>query len=86
MKRKTDEIKNYFELILAGEIDKDCSYVDYLEEYGYSGEMFATYNEFCENEFLDTEYMNTLIGSSEIIKNIYESIVREIIYDDLEVK
>lgn len=59
--RQLNAYKNYFEL--ADEIfDHSYTFEDYLEEYGYDGELYVCFDEFLECEYQDSEYMKWLLS------------------------
>lgn len=48
------------------------TFEEYITENGYNGELYVCFEEFCDNELLDDDYRNQLIGSSECLKRIVE--------------
>lgn len=71
--REMDSLKNYFEDARYFP-DGDYSYHDYLEEHGYDGELYACYDEFCETEYLDEEYIKGLLDNEELLAIYYADI------------
>ena len=63
--RQMDSLKNYFEDARYFP-DGEYSYNDYLEEHGYDGELYACYDEFCETEYLDKEYIEHLLDNEKL--------------------
>lgn len=63
--RELETIQDYF----VGLIDAytEYTYEDYLDEFGYNGELYVCYEEFCESEYLDEEYMCSLLGYDDLI-------------------
>ena len=63
--REIDEIKNYY----ADLVDSDMEYTynNYLEEFGYNGELYVSYDEFLDNEYLDEDYMRKLLDDEQLI-------------------
>lgn len=61
-----DSIKDYYE----GLVDSDTtySYNDYLEEFGYDGEIYVCFEEFLTSEYQDSCYMKSLLNNDELIK------------------
>lgn len=51
---------------------------EWIDENGYDGEIYACYDEFCENEYCDEDYMLKLLKSEEMIAN-YKNDVFEIL-------
>ena len=72
--REMDSIKDYYE----GLIDNDIEYTygDYIEEFGYDGELYVCYEEFCDAEYYDVDYMRTLLDNDKLI-NIYHEDIEE---------
>lgn len=64
-----DCIREYYECLLEG--DGKYSYNDYIEAFGYNGELYVSFREFLYNEYLDKEYMYYLL-QSEKLKALYE--------------
>ncbi len=52
------------------------SYKDYIEEYGYNGELYACYDEFLDNEYLEEEYILSLL-QNKILQEEYLKDIRE---------
>lgn len=67
-KREMMTIKDYYEGLVDD--DAEFTYEDYLEEFGYDGEIYACYDEFCDNEYEDEEYMRLLLKKKKLI-NLY---------------
>lgn len=67
-----DNIKNYYE----GLIDNDTEYTynEYLEEFGYDGQIYVCYEEFCDNEYQDKQYMCELLDNEKLIKLYHKDI------------
>lgn len=60
------------------DLNDDISYEDYLDEFGYDGELYACFEEFCENEYLDDEYMHKLLNDEYLIDLYDEDISEEL--------
>lgn len=58
--------------IYKDEIDSDLSldsmFADWEFGYGFKGEIWASYNEFLETEFLDKSYMIYLLTNNEYLE------------------
>ena len=52
------------------EPDDDCpeEAFDRFEENGFSGELYSSFDEFCENEFLNAPYMYSILREEDCIK------------------
>ena len=89
--READALVDFYEDKKAGNIDENMSVADYIEEYGYSGELYASYDEFLENEYLDGGYMNYLVDSyigqdkKQSFIEAYESDLVEFEFDNKEI-
>ena len=72
--REMDFIKDYYEGLIDINNDEEFTYNDYLEEYGYDGELYVCYEEFCDMEYHDKEYMCSLLNNEVLIAMYYEDI------------
>lgn len=63
----SDEIKKYQTLILAGEFCSDYTFDEYLEEYGFAGEIYVCFDEFLDNEYLEEDYIRKLLDNTNLI-------------------
>lgn len=72
--REMDSIKDYYEGLIDN--DSEYTYEDYIEEFGYDGELYVCYEEFCDAEYYDVDYMRTLLDNNELI-NIYHKDIEE---------
>lgn len=72
-KRKRDALFDYYKGLVDD--DETYTYEDYLDEFGYDGEIYACYDEFLDNEYLDDEYMHILLkGHTKLIKLYYKDV------------
>lgn len=55
-------MRNYYE-----EYSNGYFFNDYLMEFGYDDEIYVCFEEFCENEYLDSEYIEQLLDSDVLI-------------------
>lgn len=62
-KQKKDAIRDYYKYLTpeAEYIPFKC----YLEEFGYDGDFYATFDEFIKNEYQNKEYMKYLLSDEE---------------------
>ena len=67
-----DSIKDYYEGLVDD--DTEYTYEDYLNEFGYGGELYVCYEEFCDTEYRDKEYMCRLLDNEKMIKLYYEDV------------
>lgn len=58
-----DALMNYYEGLLSSDFDEEYTFEEYINEFGYSYEIYASYKEFCETEFLDKDYMRKLLNN-----------------------
>lgn len=74
--REMDSIKDYYEGLVFDDID--YTYNDYLEEFGYNGELYVCYDEFLDTEYLDEDYICSLLNNEELIDMYRNHIKRRI--------
>ena len=72
--REMDSIKNYYEDLVDD--DTEYTYNDYLEEFGYDGELYVCYEEFLEAEYLDVDYICSLLDNEKLIA-MYRKAIKE---------
>ena len=62
--READSVKDYFEgLVDSNGSDREYTYADYIEEFGYDGELYACYDEFLDSEYRDEDYIKGLLDN-----------------------
>ena len=71
--REMDSIKNYYEDLVDD--DTEYTYNDYLEEFGYDGELYVCYEEFLEEEYFDEDYMCRLLNNKKLIDMYYKDLM-----------
>ena len=72
--REMDSIKDYYEGLIDN--DSEYTYEDYIEEFGYNGELYVCFEEFCDAEYYNVDYMCTLLDNDRLI-NIYHEDIEE---------
>ena len=72
--REMDSIKDYYEGLIDN--DNEYTYEDYIEEFGYNGELYVCFEEFCDAEYYNVDYMRTLLDNDKLI-NIYHEDIKE---------
>ena len=72
--REMDSIKDYYEGLIDNDIE--YTYEDYIEEFGYDGKLYVCFEEFCDTEYYDVDYMHTLLDNDKLI-NIYHEDIKE---------
>lgn len=70
--REMDSIKDYYEGLIDN--DNEYTYEDYIEEFGYDGELYACFEEFCGAEYYEVDYMCTLLDNDKLINMYHEDI------------
>lgn len=65
VEREMDAIKDYYEGLVND--DTEYTYDDYIEEFGYDGELYVCYEEFCNTEYNNEEYMCELLDNERLI-------------------
>ena len=75
--RQMDEVKNWYQ-----ECDRafreEYTWEDWIEDNGYSGELYVCYDEFLGAEYFDREYMKALLDNDELFEE-YENDIQELI-------
>lgn len=69
-----DALKDYYEGLTNSDFDDEFNYEEYIDEFGYDGQIYACYDEFLDSEFQDKEYMRSLIDDNKLYME-YLSIV-----------
>ena len=72
--REMNSIKDYYEELIDN--DNEYTYEDYIEEFGYDGELYVCFEEFYDTEYYDVDYMRTLLDNDKLI-NIYHKDIEE---------
>lgn len=72
--REMDSIKNHYEDLVDDETE--YSYNDYLEEFGYDGELYVCYEEFLDAEYMDEDYICSLLDNEKLIA-MYRKDIKE---------
>ena len=81
--REMDSIKDYYECVRDMTIPyftldgREYTYNDYLEEFGYDGELYVCYEEFLEVEYLEEDYICGLLDNEKLIAMYYENLKEE---------
>lgn len=57
------KLGSYAKDILEGE--ESCSFKEYIEEYGYNFECYATYDEFLKNEYQNKKLIKDILKEAE---------------------
>lgn len=71
--REMDSIKDYYEGLIDN--DSEYTYEDYIEEFGYGGELYVCFEEFCDTEYYDIDYMCDLLDNKKLIDIYYECVL-----------
>ena len=67
-KERLNSLANYY--IESDEQDEEQLYEDWLYEVGFNGEIYVSYDEFLDNEYLEEDYMKEVLNN-EILFKIY---------------
>ena len=70
--QEIDTLFTFFDYVEESEVSMDyANFEDFLMNYGFSGEIYCCFDEFCDNEFKDSDYMLYLIGDRPTIRTLY---------------
>lgn len=47
------------------------TYKDYLDEFGFNGSIYVCYEEFCDEEFYDVEFVRHLLKDDKALMDLY---------------
>lgn len=70
--RQYEAIRDYFEGLVDDE--EEYTFDEYIEEYGYDGELYVCFDEFLDEEYLEEKYMCKLLKKKPLIKLYYSDI------------
>lgn len=73
MEEEMNNLRRYYEMLISCE--NPYTYDDYLNEYGYEGTIYVCYEEFCQAEYLDMQYMCNLLSDNDLVK-LYHSDIK----------
>lgn len=73
--REMEAIQDYFVGLIGAYTE--YPYELYLNEFGYNGELYVCFEEFCEAEYLDEDYIVNLLGYDDLIALYKEDIKEE---------
>ena len=59
-----DNLKDYYEGLV--DFDGSYSYEDYVEEFGYNGEIYVRFEEFLDCEYQDADYIRELFDNDAL--------------------
>ena len=77
--REMDSIKNHYEAFINNETE--YTYNDYLEEFGYDGELYVCYEEFLNAEYLMEDYIKELLDNDDLFMMYLEDLTMNIYTD-----
>lgn len=76
-KEEAESVKQYYKhLEEIGEDDSYFPYKSYLNEFGFNGEVWACFSEFCLAEYRDGDYIRGLLGGEELVAMYNDDISR----------
>ena len=68
---RLDALRNYYAYVeeesREGEVGID-SFEEWIYDNGYSGRIYACYEEFCECEYLDSDYITELLSDKKLVE------------------
>ena len=67
-----DNLKNYYDCLIDD--DSEYTYDDFLEEFGYDGELCVRYDEFLDNEYLEEDYIKELLDNEKLYNKYLEDL------------
>lgn len=79
IKDKKSFIIDYFNGLIDSVSSNEFTFNDYIEEFGYNGEIYSCFEEFKDNEFLDEDYIRSLLDDNNY--GVYLDYIKDI---DLE--
>ena len=69
-----DTLKDYYQETTE-EDREEYTFEDYVLEHGYSGQLYACYEEFLEEEYLDESYIKTFfLYNDDLLKEYQEDL------------
>lgn len=75
IERERQSIKDYYAFLEEEDLSASLyTYDDYLEEFGYDGELYVCYEEFLETEYLEDDYICGLLDDEKLIAMYYKDI------------
>lgn len=64
--QEVNALKEYYKQ--CQETESSCTFEEWLEEFGYCGELFVCKGEFLTNEYLDKSYVRRLLNSNDLFQ------------------
>lgn len=61
-----DSLKNYYECLV--DFDDSYLYKNYIEEFGYNGELYVCFEEFLDCEYQDKDYIRELFDNEKLFE------------------
>jgi len=77
--RQMDAMKDYYESLINAD---EYSFDDYIEAFGYGGELYVCFDEFYENEYLDKAYMKQLFNNDKLFAEYEEHLKQREFYSN----
>lgn len=71
--QEVDALKDYYRY--CQEVEQPYSFEDWLEEFGYGGELFACKEEFLTNEYLEESYVKELFKDDALFYQYQKDVV-----------
>ena len=70
------EYLSYQQECMDAEIKPD-SFDEWIEDVGYGGSIYVCYEEFCDMEYHDKEYICSLLGDTSLVELYYMDIAND---------
>ena len=74
--QETNALKDYYRY--CQEAEESQTFEDWLQEFGYNGELYACKEEFLANEYQDEVYIKGLLDSDDLFDQYQEDLVKEV--------
>lgn len=73
-------VKDYHSL---KDVSPGYTYEDYLDEFGYRGDMYASFNEFIHNEYLQKNYIIGLLMDDTELIAMYHNDIKTLLCENM---
>ena len=70
-KRQMDAMKSYYKSLTD---ETERSFNVYIEEMGFNGELYVSFDEFCDCEYLDSCYIGQLLNNDNLFAEYREDL------------
>lgn len=74
-RQKLNSVKNYRKFCKEQGLDEESyKYIEYLNQFGYNGQLYVSYEEFLKTEYLDDSYICGILKSEKLISRYHDDI------------